>query len=63
MQHRWAQTNGPQTPHDKVVLLGTLLGGGVVGAQFWRINVYPPLGCLWVAPGLAALGWALSEVK
>ncbi|KAK7535777.1 uncharacterized protein J3D65DRAFT_668259 [Phyllosticta citribraziliensis] len=55
----WARKGGPSSVEEKWVLWTSVVGGAVVGWQYWRCKMYAGLGTLWGAPALslAAMLW------
>jgi len=57
---QWAQTGGPQTRGEKLVVLSMALAGLPASVRYFQSKDYPALGPMFIAPVAAVIGTILS---
>jgi len=58
---QWAQTNGPQTLGEKLVVWSMMVAGLVASRRYFQVGEYGPLGCLFVAPVSTVIGTVMTS--
>ncbi|KAK2786168.1 hypothetical protein FQN51_003644 [Onygenales sp. PD_10] len=55
LNYKWATTGGPGSWEENWVIYTYMGTGGFVGWQYFKINMFSPLGFLWVAPFMSTV--------
>ncbi|KAK8216525.1 hypothetical protein IWZ01DRAFT_525295 [Phyllosticta capitalensis] len=57
MNVMWARKGGPGSVEEKWILWATVIGGAIVGWQYYSCKMYAGLGTLWGAPLLSLVAF------